>query len=57
MYFFSILFCYPEFAALVNSQGVPSFTHIEHLDERLFNSSESKNRPNVFCCEHFVEMK
>lgn len=57
-FFFSapILFCYPAFAALVNPQGVPSFTHIEHLDER-YLVQESKNRPNVFCCEHTVEMK
>lgn len=45
-----LFLCYPAYAALVNSQWVPSFKHIKCLGERLV-LQESKNRPNVFCCE------
>lgn len=54
--FVVVFFCYPAYAALVNSQWVPSFKHIKCLGERLV-LQESKNRPNVFCCERFVETK
>ena len=54
--FVVVFFCYPAYAALVNSQWVPSFKHIKRLGERLI-LQESKNRPNVFCCERFVETK
>lgn len=52
-------FCYPAYAALVNAQWVPSIKHLnvfmKHLDYLILQ--ESKNRPNVFCCERFVETK
>ena len=54
--FVVVFFCYPAYAALVNSQWVPSFKHMKRLGERLI-LQESKNRPNVFCCERFVETK
>lgn len=58
-YAFFFPFCYPAYAALVNSQWVPSIKHLnvfmKHLDYLILQ--ESKNRPNVFCCERFVETK
>lgn len=54
--FVSVFFCYPADAAHVNSRWVLSFKHIKRLEERLI-LQESKNRPNVFCCEYFVDTK
>lgn len=46
VFFPPISFCYPIYAALVDSQWVPSFKHIDVLNRLILQ--ESKNRQTCF---------